>query len=256
MKKELITTDYQNKMGYEGEISILKGLIMKNVVGKLIYYDYMISPRAVKIDSHKLRIENHIIHPDATDGYILLGWDEIKKLSQSNLFDLIYILPHENSVYKYNAENQKEYITNWIKFSESFVNARNDRQCGYSDFYVQDGCFLEMNNIQTNQIIEKEHMFFDNLKGPKEIRLVSEVLQLDKYIEQEESKPDITFKDLMSLENSKLFDKVLFCCEDSVYSYFPSLDNSEPERKIDWNNRWWNLRNIVLIDSERDKWRR
>lgn len=221
----------------------------------LIYYDYMLPPKAVKMNSHKLGIRNYVINPEATDGHILLGWDEIRRLSQIDLCDLVYVLSYENSVYRYNAENKKEYITDWIEFSNLFVNARNDSKCDYSDYFVQDERFFEAQRVEKDEMLEREDMFYDARKGPKAIRLVSEILQLDKYIEQNENNANISFTDLVILENSKLFDKVLFCCEDSVYSYFLSSDDSKPERKIDWNKRWWNVSDVVLVDSEKDIWK-
>lgn len=213
-----------------------------------IFYDYMLPPKAIKMVSRKLQIYNHVIHPCATDGYILMSWDEIKRLYKANIFDEISILPAKESVYFYDLLNKKEYVKEWIEFSNLVVNATNDKQCDYANYFVRDECSLDTHKEEVSQ---KEIMFSDAEKSPAKIRIVSEALQLDKYIEQKEIGGAVSFDNLMSLEQTNLFEKILFYCKDSLYSYFPSDD--KPERKFDWNNRWWNIKNVVLIESEKDK---
>lgn len=218
-------------------------------MSKLIFYDYMIPPKAIKIASNKFQIKDHIIHPDAVDGYILMGWGEIKRLYQTGLFDSIEFVPHKDSVYTYNNQNQKEYIdTRWMMFSELVTSAQNDIRCGYPWFYASDQLIEKQGDGGFCDSRQREYVFYDVAKGPRQIRLVSGALQLDKYIEQDDCHPTISFDDLLVLEKTRLFQKILFNCKDALYSYLLASDGSKAE-KIDCNDRWWNLSDVVLMES-------
>lgn len=220
-----------------------------SIMAKPIFYDYMIPPKAIKIVSNKLQIKDHIIHPDAVDGYILMGWDEIKRLYQTDLFNSIEFVPHKDSVYTYNNQNQKEYIdTRWMMFSELVTSAQNDIRCGYPWFYASDQPIEKQSSEDFHNPRQREYVFYDVTKGPRQIRLVSEALQLDKYIEQDDCRPIITLDDLLILENTGLFEKILFNCKDALYSYLLANDGANAE-KIDCNDRWWKLSDVVLMKS-------
>lgn len=208
-----------------------------------MFYDIMVPPKTVRIVSGKLKLD-HTCHPYATDGEITLGWYELQCLYCTGFFEPIEVLPSKESLYFYNNEGSQEYIKEWcwVNFDWRLINANEDGRFEFAKEYYPSDEDAETNLLKTYKSKipkgyehEVEYMYYKPSHGPKDIRIVSNILQLDIFIEQEECHPNISFDDLDVLEKSLLFDKLLFCCERTIYG----LADWDPERYFDWNDRWW-----------------
>lgn len=95
-----------------------------------LHYNYVFLPQKVRLISKSLRLD-HIIYPDDFSYYDaehgsdicmsnkLLGYEELFKLSKTNLFDNIYVYLNEsNMAYYYRNNKEKINLSGWIDINQ------------------------------------------------------------------------------------------------------------------------------------------